>query len=336
MSEHKIPCELIQDLLPLYLDGLTSDVTSGYMQEHFLTCASCQKKYEMMNQAISANEEELKIEEQKEIDYLKKVKKNNRKKLLIGFISAVLVILIATFVKVYIFGYETDSYTITNFKLDRPNSAAIIEGTFDDTNSVYCRYKMISQKGGTQKVIIYGCRPSPWHKEKDFEFAIPFNSIEKEVEVAGATIDRHGVLVSPLARNLIKARNPYIGDMPANDRIAQLLDIEGSLGEYENELQTEKSPYTWTFKFKSVVTDFDAFDKRMESYASLLMFSIDNLEKVTWTYKEKFPNTIRLHKASITRAECAKFVGELHPEVKSPYFCQELINYLNLAEYPSD
>lgn len=117
---------------------------------------------------------------------------------------------------------------------------------------------------------------------------------------------------------------------------AQLLNIEDSLGPYENELQTEKTPYSWTLNFKSVVTDSYAFDKRMESYASLLMFSIDNLEKVNWTYQEKFPNTIRTHKASITRAECAKFVGELRPEIKSPYFCQELIYYLNKAKYPSN
>ena len=140
MSEYKIPCELIQDLIPLYVDGLTSDVTSSYMQEHFLTCAACQKKYEMMTQAIAANEDEVKIKEQKEIDYLKKVKKSSRKKLLIGFISAVLIILVAAFVKVYLFGYETDSYTITNFKEDRPNGSIIVEGTFDGTKSVYCRW----------------------------------------------------------------------------------------------------------------------------------------------------------------------------------------------------
>lgn len=336
MSEYKIPCELIQDLIPLYVDGLTSDVTNSYMQEHFLVCAVCQKKYEMMNQSIASEEEEMKIEEQKEIDYLKKVKKSNRKKLFIGFISAVLIILIAIFIKVYIFGYETDSYTITNFELDRQNSAAVIEGSFDGTKSVYCRYKIVSQKDGTQKVVIYGCPPSPWHKEKDFQFNIPIDSIKQELKVDDATINYHGILVSPLARNLIEARNPYVGDMPANERIAQLLNIEDSLGSYENELQTDKSPYSWTLKFKSVVTDSHAFDKRMESYASLLMFSIDNLEKVNWTYEEKFPNTIRTHKASITRAECAKFVGELDPKIKSPYFCQELINYLNEAKYPSN
>ncbi len=336
MSEYKIPCELIQDLIPLYVDGLTSDVTSSYMQEHFLTCAACQKKYEMMTQTIAANEDEVKIKEQKEIDYLKKVKKSSRKKLLIGFVSAVLIILVAAFVKVYLFGYETDSYTITNFKEDRPNGSIIVEGTFDGTKSVYCRFKMVSQKDGTQKVVIYGCPPSPWHKEKNFQFDIPIDSIKQEVKVDDATINYHGILVSPLAHNLIEARNPYVGDMPANERIAQLLNIEDALGPYENELQTEKSPYSWTLNFKSVVTDSYAFDKRMESYASLLMFSIDNLEKVNWTYQEKFPNTIRTHKASITRAECAKFVGELRPEIKSPYFCQELIYYLNKAKYPSN
>lgn len=336
MNKQQIPCELIQDLMPLYVDGLTSEAANKHIQTHLEDCADCRKKYEAMTQSIAANEKEKKIEEQKEIDYLKKVKKSSRKRLLIGFVSALLIILIAVFVKVYLFGYETENYTDVDFKLDRPNSTVIIEGSFDGTRTVYCRHKIITQKDGTQKVVLYGCPPSPWNKTKDFKFEIPFNIIEREIEVCGATIDRHGGLVSPLARNLIKARNPYVGDMPANSRIAQLLNIEGSLGKYENELQTEKAPYSWTLKFKSVVTDPHDFDKRMESYASLLMFSIKNLDKVNWTYMEKFPNTTRLYKASITRAQCAKFVGTLEPEVKSPYFCQALINHLNEAEYPAD
>ena len=36
---HKIPCDMIQDLLPLYIDGLTSETTTLEIKEHLETCS---------------------------------------------------------------------------------------------------------------------------------------------------------------------------------------------------------------------------------------------------------------------------------------------------------
>lgn len=333
MSEYKVPCELVQDLLPLYLDGLTSEETAKRIGAHLQTCENCRQRYDNLNASMGCNEEEKKLEEQKEIDYLKKVKKSNKKKLFIGFVTAVLIVLVFVFIKVYFTGSEADNYVITDISRDLNHSRAVIEGTISKTKSVYCRYKMITQDDGKQKIIIYGCPPSPWRKNADFKIYIPFSDITRELEINGTTIDKHGGLTSSLAYELVRLRNPYVGDMPANGRLAQLLGISESMGEYENELQTDKEPYGWTLKFKNVVTDSYSFDRRMEVYASLLMATIDNLDKVTWTYMEKFPSTMRLHTASITRSECDKFAGTMEPGIKSPHYLQIMIDYLDKAEY---
>ena len=34
----KIPCEMIQDLLPSYIDELTSDVTDREIEAHMMEC----------------------------------------------------------------------------------------------------------------------------------------------------------------------------------------------------------------------------------------------------------------------------------------------------------
>ena len=74
-----IPCELIEDLLPVYADELTSPVTNEIVEEHLKNCDKCSQKYHLMKRPITEKSER----DMKEIDFLKKTKKNNRKKLLL-------------------------------------------------------------------------------------------------------------------------------------------------------------------------------------------------------------------------------------------------------------
>ncbi len=39
----KITCNVIEDLLPLYVEGLTSDDTNFLIEEHLKTCTDCKK-----------------------------------------------------------------------------------------------------------------------------------------------------------------------------------------------------------------------------------------------------------------------------------------------------
>ena len=39
----KIPCDIIQDLLPLYADGLTRENTGKEIEEHLKECALCRE-----------------------------------------------------------------------------------------------------------------------------------------------------------------------------------------------------------------------------------------------------------------------------------------------------
>lgn len=41
-------CKIVEDLLPLYLDGLTSPETAEYMQEHLESCTACSAIYQRM------------------------------------------------------------------------------------------------------------------------------------------------------------------------------------------------------------------------------------------------------------------------------------------------
>ena len=41
-------CEIIRDLLPLYIDGLTSKESNQEIEKHLKNCEECQKYYQEM------------------------------------------------------------------------------------------------------------------------------------------------------------------------------------------------------------------------------------------------------------------------------------------------
>ena len=48
----KEDCDIIQDLLPSYLEGLTTDKTNRFINEHINDCADCKKAAEGMSRII--------------------------------------------------------------------------------------------------------------------------------------------------------------------------------------------------------------------------------------------------------------------------------------------
>ena len=43
----KLRCEIVQDLLPSYVDGLTSDETNEAIKDHLADCVSCRDMYRL-------------------------------------------------------------------------------------------------------------------------------------------------------------------------------------------------------------------------------------------------------------------------------------------------
>ena len=77
-------CCIIQDLLPLYSEGLTSPDSSEEIEKHLQSCEVCREVYEGMNA-----EYERKVEVPTDIEPLRKVRKRNLLKvILMGAVSA--------------------------------------------------------------------------------------------------------------------------------------------------------------------------------------------------------------------------------------------------------
>ena len=66
--KNELSCEVVQDLLPSYVDGLTSEVTNKSIESHIQNCTSCSEIFNRMKQPEIS---EMTMQKQ-DIDFLKK------------------------------------------------------------------------------------------------------------------------------------------------------------------------------------------------------------------------------------------------------------------------
>lgn len=88
-------CKIVQDLMPNYIDNLTSEETNNFIKEHLENCENCTNFYnEMKGKITLKNKDTIK----QEIDYMKKAKKKmNIGKKLLTIICLLFIILVVLF-----------------------------------------------------------------------------------------------------------------------------------------------------------------------------------------------------------------------------------------------
>lgn len=74
--KNELSCEIVRDLLPSYVDKLTSPQTNEAVEGHLTGCAQCRAVYAQMT---GAEPEPASDSEQREVDYLKKVRTSRRR-----------------------------------------------------------------------------------------------------------------------------------------------------------------------------------------------------------------------------------------------------------------
>ena len=88
--KNDLTCEVVRDLLPSYVDGLTNDVSNQAVEQHIKICENCRKLYHEMQETVNGeylSEQDLEQMGRKadfkvpsEIDYLKKIRRKKIRK----------------------------------------------------------------------------------------------------------------------------------------------------------------------------------------------------------------------------------------------------------------
>lgn len=325
---HKVPCELIQDLMPLYVEHLTTDATNRIMQEHLSGCSECTEKYQRMNHEV-AKEYTKEMEARQEIDYLKKVRKINRSKMLVAVIATLSILLVVFFVKCYLIGFPVEAYQIDSIQAEE--NYATITGRVTNENYAYKGSKIAHEADG-DRLVVYACLKSFWAKQQSFEFGFRYEELSQELNVKETKLLEDGTVISQAASKLYEIRNPYIGDMSANGRIAMYLGIASNLGNFQNSLQTVEEPYGWTMEFVDAIakTNEVSFNKRMTEYAYYLLALIENAGEISWNYTVEGEENER-KTYTVTVDDATNYMGEeIKSYAQSERKVQELVNRLGL------
>ncbi|MDR0974468.1 MAG: zf-HC2 domain-containing protein [Ruminococcus sp.] len=93
---------VVKDLLPGYIDGICSDETNSEIKEHLTDCYECNSVYKAMKEPELPEE----IPVTKDLDYLKKIRKRNLRRVLIA-VGSVLICAVA-FVFIFVVGVPAD------------------------------------------------------------------------------------------------------------------------------------------------------------------------------------------------------------------------------------
>ena len=83
-------CKIVEDLLPNYIEGLTSEATNYFIEEHIQSCEHCKETLKAMQEQINAE----KLDGKEEIDYLKKINRKTKKTERIATISIIISVLL--------------------------------------------------------------------------------------------------------------------------------------------------------------------------------------------------------------------------------------------------
>lgn len=318
----KLECDIVKDLLPLYIEDLTSPVTATAVESHLKECSDCQTLYEQLKEPETTKETE------KEIDYLKKVRTHSRKKLVTAIVGLCLLILAGLSAKRLLIGSLNESCDLT---VQTNDTYYVITGTIADDSVSYFR-DHLKTNGSGMELALYTGQYSLLHSSKEIGIAVKKSDVGEYLIVNGNKYYPDGRCITSLAQTLYTKKNPYIGNHIANGSIAIELRIGETIGAFTNSLQTKTEPYGWHFELTEPISSVkESFlNEKMASYSYALLALVDNAGYISWSYTLEDSNQTIEKKISVKDADAA-----LHSSIKkyadSPESIQELLTLVNLS-----
>ena len=320
----KLPCDIVRDLLPSYVDGLTTPVTNLSVEKHLEDCSDCRSIYIRMKNNTG---EEQDPAQERELNFLKKHRKRSLRNVLIAVIVAVALLTGAFLAWLFVIDREIPSDTLnTSLKLD--GDQALVTCTTMDSGMAVTRISGEVQDG----VLRLRCMGTlvGIHLSGSRTETVPLDDSVREIWLDRQILWKDGVVIAPVVSRLYEARHEYIGNPKANMLAANALNLL-EFGSYSNELQTEREPYGWTISYSVPFTPEEEawLRERLRADGFLLIAAIYNLGSVTFEYKVTEPAGDLNRTLTVTREEGDSILGRsLQDCGKDPALLQQLFEAL--------
>ena len=278
--KNKIPCEIIKDLLPTYLEELTSAESNNLIKEHLAECESCRKIADRMGGVVEVASED----DKEELNFLKKSKKKT-----ISITASVIIVAFVVYIIIFnLIGIDVglpvpnDYIRITQLEVE--GKTLNISGYLDDYDKDIKNLEIYQDNG----IVVISVIPSLFniHTQNGFnEEYIAYEEI-KGVCLMHDYIWYEGEEITEATAQIYLEQYPYVGDPPVVQHTIDRIGVNKFLGTYELEIHSNKMPYGITLttdrQFGKDVQN--ECENRMKQYATILIGAIDNLSYVTYQY----------------------------------------------------
>ncbi len=303
-------CGLIQDLLPLYIDGLTSEGSTEQIREHLETCEDCKAVWQRMAEPDPQAQEAAQTESA-EIDFFRKTKARGRRKLLaVILIAAVVLIAVLAVVfgrkKMMTQGEYTAEVTVTE---NGSASDLWIEGSLVDAYRIR-ETRFSEDENGIVHVDVLGSRSLFYGKDREFGFNCSLTAPPKQIWVGEQLVWENGENIPAYLSDLLASKTPYVGNNSAVMNLLYKMAFSQMLGSYHMRLQTSEEPYGMTVELDEQLNPLlqEYAEVKMKGYACMLLALVDNLGEASFEYTLN-DGSEQVHRVTVTAQEAGELAG---------------------------
>ena len=281
--KNDLTCGVVRDLLPSYVEGLTSQETNTAVERHLADCPDCTRL-----RADLAGETPPPPEEVKEVDYLKKVKRRGRRRVVAAVAVTVLVLALGIAAKLFLIGSPANWDTWENYnftaRTNVPNQLDISFYPDELPDTAYYNWN-VTNENGIVRVSARKVLPSVFHDTSEHWEHISLSGV-REVWVANQLVWQGGVVISPQMDRVYQTKTPYVGNASAVGQVVSAGRFDW-LGDYTMELQTSAQPYRLTLNFSDPQSSqaFHLQDLYQDMAAALAV--IGNLDEIECAFQDE-------------------------------------------------
>lgn len=287
----ELPCAIVEDLLPAYVEGLTSEETTAAVEAHLASCPACAAKRAAMGAEEGPSPEEAE-ETAREVDYLKAVRRRSRRRVAAAILCTVLVLLLGFAAKIFVIGEPLDPDGVAVSGFVQGDGVLQISPSSTASGIAFWGWT-VEDRDGVVSITARSVLVSPLFRDGTGTVEVPLEGVT-EIWLGqageGRLVWQEGTEISPDAWALYQAQTPYVGDNSAVGRVLAAVDTwyGPPIVDYTISLQTSSEPYGLTIHFNDVTAHIlgagRSIDDRMYAVAPALLALIGNLGEVRWTY----------------------------------------------------
>ena len=281
--KNDLTCGVVRDLLPSYVEGLTSPESNTAVERHLSGCPDCAQ----LRAAMAGAPEQAAPEDTKEVDYLKKVKRRGWRRVAAAVAVTVLLFAAGVAAKLFVIGEPIQpqgmSWTINT---DVPGQLDI--RVYSIWSGTACRQWETEQE--PEGIVRITCRqvlPSPLSNSGDYRAVLNTEGVNA-VYLGDQLIWQGGVEISPQIDRIYQAQTLYVGNAPAVGRVLNALRFD-TCGSYTMELHTSSVPYRLTLNFSVPQTSGKMGDSEKGLYQDMaaVLAIIGNLDEIECAFRDE-------------------------------------------------